>query len=43
MYQWMVCESMLRELIEELSQLFTLDFEGMMGLGVMEGLEGLDG
>lgn len=39
----MVCERILRELTEELSQLFTLDLEGRMGLEVMEGLEGLDG
>lgn len=43
MYPWMVCERILRELTEELSQLFTLDLEGRMGLEVMEGLEGLDG
>lgn len=39
----MVCERILRELTEELSQPFTLDLEGRMGLEVMEGLEGLDG
>lgn len=39
----MVCERILREPTEELSQLFTLDLEGRMGLEVMEGLEGLDG
>lgn len=39
----MVCERILRELTEELSQLFTLDLEGRMGLEMMEGLEGLDG
>lgn len=39
----MVCERIWRELTEELSQLFTLDLEGRMGLEVMEGLEGLDG
>lgn len=39
----MVCERILRELTEELSQLFTLDLEGRIGLEVMEGLEGLDG
>lgn len=43
MYPLMVCESVLRNLSEELSQLFTLDLEGRMGLEVMEGLEGLDG
>lgn len=43
MYPWMVCERILRELTEELSQLFTLDLEGRIGLEVMEGLEGLDG
>lgn len=38
-----LCMNILRELLGESSQLFTLDLEGRMGLEVMEGLEGLDG